>query len=189
MHWALPDYAARPNDEEIYNQMSRRNGLDVPLLVNSGRDDDPGVVGDEHNRMLESIGVTLSGRNVDRNGGDTSDVAHSIFQLANLARRKFAQHYQTGRKLDFTPAKRLEKVDCDNAGDRCNESKMNDEERFRVLDSLHIQHGRLTNREIAFILAIRAITGSTLPCTYICAPITGRPSYLFRRRRGKLLID
>ena len=79
----------------------------------------------------------------------------------------------------------LEKVDSDNG----NESEIVDDDTIQLLDSLHMQHGRLTNLEIGFILAIRAITGSSLACTYICAPITGRPSYLLRRKITKLLVD
>ena len=44
-----------------------------------------------------------SSRDVNGTVNVTSDVAHSIFQLATLARKKFAQHFQPGRKLDFSP--------------------------------------------------------------------------------------
>ena len=87
--------------------------------------------------------------------------------------------------MDFTPATLLEKPE----SDKGNESEIVDDNKIQVIVSLHMQHGRLTNLEIAFILAIRASTGSTLACTYICAPITGRTSYLLRRKITKLLID
>ena len=95
-------------------------------------------------------------RIVDPIGGAKSDVAQSIFQLATLARKKFAQLYQPGRKSIFTPATLLEKPD----SDKCDETDILEDNKIQLLDSLHIQHGRLRNREIAFILAIRAITGS-----------------------------
>ena len=83
-------------------------------------------------------------RIVDRSGGLTSDVAHLTILLATLARKKFAQHFQTGRKLDFAPATVREKIDCDNAGEKGDESEISEEERIQQ-DSLHIKHGRLTN--------------------------------------------
>ena len=84
-----------------------------------------------------------------------SEDAHTIFQLGTLARQKFAQHYQPGRKSRFTPATLLEKLE----SDKGDETDILEDDKIQLLDSLHIQHGRLTNREIAFILAIRAIHG------------------------------
>ena len=90
-------------------------------------------------------------------GGVTEDVAHSIFQLGTLARKKFAQHYQPGRKSIFTPATLLEMPD----SDKGDETDILEDDKIQLLDSLHMQHGRLTNLEIAFILSIRVITGSS----------------------------
>ena len=42
-----------------------------------------------------------------------SDLTHSIFLLATLGRKKFAQLFQPGRKLDSIPAILLEKLDSD----------------------------------------------------------------------------
>ena len=198
MNWSLPDYNAPLNAEEIYNQMCGRNGLVVELVGKSCRDAGNGMVVADRNGMVESSVVDRSEsdvarnssdvarkeRDVNPNGGVRSDVAHSIFQDATLAGKKFGKHFQPGRKLDFTTATLLEKLDSDNG----NESDIVDDDKIQLLDSLHMQHCGLTNLEIAFILAIRAITGSCLVCTYICAPITGRPSYLLRRKIAKLLI-
>ena len=150
MNWSLSDFTAPSNAQEIYKQMSARNGVDVALVSHGGSED-----------------------------------AHTIFQLGTLARKKFAQHYQPGRKSIFTPATLLEKTE----SDKGDETDILEDDKIQLLESLHMQHGRLTNREIAFILAIRAITGSILACTYICAPITGRPSYLLRRKITRLLVD
>ena len=95
--------------------------------------------------------------NVDGGSHDTSDVTQSIFQLATLARKKFAQHYQSGRKSIFRPETLLEKPES-NKGD---ETDILEDDKIQLLDSLHMEHGRLTNHEIAFILAIRAITESS----------------------------
>ena len=95
---------------------------------------------------------------VDGSSHVTSYVTHTIFQLATLPLKKFAQLFQLGRKLDFTPARLLEKLE----SDKGNESEIGDDDKIQILDSLHMQHGRLTNLEIAFILAIRAIRGSSL---------------------------
>ena len=155
MNWSLPDYTAPPNAEEIFNQMWERNGLDVALVGHNGSD--------ERNGKFERRGAEHNGRDVARNECDvdcsvgivdgcshlTSDVAHSIFQLASLARKKFAQHLQPGRKLIFTPRTLLEKLD----SDKGHESDIGDDDKIQLLDSLHIQHGRLTNLEIAFIMA------------------------------------
>ena len=127
MNWSLPDYTAPPDAEEIFNQMCRRNGLVDALVGNSGRDEAHGMVVADRKGMVESSVVERSESDVDRNendvarkesdvnpnGGVTSDVAHSIFQLATLARKKFAQHYQPGRKSIFTPATLLEKPESD----------------------------------------------------------------------------
>ena len=170
MNWSLPDYTAPPDAEEIFNQMCGRNGLDVEW------DDQRGL--EEGNSMVESSVVDPHESDVERNGRDvarnecdfdgsrrdvngkesivdgsshvTSDVTHSIFQLATLARKKFAKHFQPGRKLDITPATLLEKLD----SDKGNESEIGDDDMIQLLDSLHMQHGRLTNLEISFILAI-----------------------------------
>ena len=163
MNWSLLDFTARSNAEEIYKQMCGLNGVDVALVSHGGIEEGKGIV--ENNVR--------------------GDVAHSIFKRGTLARKKFAQHYQPGRKSIFTPATLLEKLD----SDKGDETDILDDHKIQLLDSLRIQHGRLTNLEIAFILAIRAITGSMLACTYICAPITGRPSYLLRRKITKLLVD
>ena len=127
----------------------------------------------------------------DRNGVDValvshggSEDAHTIFQLGTLARKKFAQHYQPGRKSIFTPATLLEKSE----SDKGDETDILEDDKIQLLDSLHIQHGRLTNREIAFILAIRAITVSNLACTHVCAPITGRFSYLLHQKIRKFSV-
>ena len=96
-------------------------------------------------------------RIVDPSGGVRSDVTHSIFQLATLARKKFAQHYQPGRKSIFTPPTLLEKPE----SYKVNETDILEDDKIQLLDSLHMQHGRLTNLEIAFILSIRAITASS----------------------------
>ena len=82
MNWSLPNFSAPSNAEEIYKQMCGRNGVDVVLVNNAGSEEGKGIV--ENNV--------------------TDDVAHSIFQLGSLARKKFAQHFQPGRKLVFTPA-------------------------------------------------------------------------------------
>ena len=199
MNWSLPDYTAPPDAEEIFNQMCGRHGLVVALVGNSGSDEGNGMIVADRKGMVESSVVERTESDVDRsesdaarkesdvnpNGGVTSDVAHTIFQLGTLARRKFAQHYQPGRKSIFTPATLLEKSE----SDKGDETDILEDDKIQLLDSLHIQHGRLTNREIAFIIAIRAITGSMLVCTYICAPITGRTSYLLRRKIAKLLVD
>ena len=132
--------------------MCDRNGVDVALVSHGGIEEGKGIV--ENNV--------------------TGDVAHSIFQLATLARKKFGQHYQPGRKLDFTPATIIEKPE----SDKGDETHIREDDKIQLLDSLHMQHGRLTILEIAFILAIREITGSVLACTYICAPITW-PPFLF----------
>ena len=118
-------------------------------------------------------------------GGVTSDIPHAIIQLPTLALKKLAHHFQQGRKLEFSPGTLLEKRD----SDKGNEFEIVADDKIQLLDSLHMQYGRLTNLEIAFILAIRAITGSSLACTYICGPIPGRPSYLLRRKITTLLID
>ena len=65
-----------------------------------------------------------------------SDVTHSIFQLATLARKKFAQHYQSGRKSIFTPETLLEKPESDMG----NETDILEDDKIQLLDSLHIQH-------------------------------------------------
>ena len=143
--------------------MCGRNGVDVALVRHGGSEEGKGIA----------------------ENSVTGDVAQSIFQLATLARKKFTQHYQPGRKSIFTPTTLLEK----HQSDKSDETVFLEDDKIQLLDSLHIQHGRLTNREIAFILAIRAITGSTLACTYICAPISSRPSYLLRRKNNKHLVD
>ena len=96
-------------------------------------------------------------RIVDPSGGLRSDVSHSIFHLATLGRKKFAQHYQSGRKSIFTPVTLLEK----SKSDKGDETDILEDDMIQLLDSLHLQHCRLTNLEIAFIVAIRAITGSS----------------------------
>ena len=101
-----------------------------------------------------------------------SDVAHSIFQLGTLARKKYAQHYQPGRKSIFTPATLLEKPE----SDKGDETEIRDDDKIQLLDSLHIQHGRLTNSEIAFILAIRAITGSSTHIFRTISPFVPAPT-------------
>ena len=123
--------------------MCGRNGVDFSLVSHGGSEEDKGIV--ENNV--------------------TGDVAHTIFQPPNLnltqsqstlPRKKFAQHYQPGRKSIFTPATLLEKPE----SDKGDETDILEDDKIQLLDSHHIQHGRLINREIAFILAIRAITGS-----------------------------
>ena len=69
---------------------------------------------------------------VSRNAGVTSDVVHSIFQIATLAWKNFAQFFQLGRKLDFTHATHLEKLEGDNAGEKGNESEIADEEKNQL---------------------------------------------------------
>ena len=68
-------------------------------------------------------------------GGVTSDVAHSIFQLTTFARKNFAQHYQPGRKLDYTPATLLEKPD----SNKLNEVEIVADDKIQLLHSLHMQ--------------------------------------------------
>ena len=202
-----------PDAEEIFDQMCGRNGVVVALVGNSRSNKGNGMVVAERNGMVEnsvidphyndvdcngsSVGCKESDVDGSRRGGNgkecivdgssqvTSDVTPSIFQIATLARKKIGQLFQPVRKLDFTPAKLLEKLN----SDKDNESDIVDDDKILLLDSVHMKHGRLTNLEIAFILAIRAITGSSLACTYICAPITGRPSYLLLRKIAKLVID
>ena len=177
----------------------RRNGLGAELVGKSCRDAGNGMVVADRNGMVDSSVVDPHENDVSRNERDvarkesdvnpnrgvTSEVAHSIFQVATLARKKFAKRFQPGRKLDFPPATLFEKLE----SDKGNENEIVDDDKIQLLDSLHMQHGRLTKLEIAFILAIRAITGSTLACTYICAPIIGRTSYLLRGKITKILID
>ena len=147
-------------------------------MERNGRDVDP----------KESI-VDRNGSIVDRTVNVTSDVTPSIFQLPTLSRKKFGQHFQPGRKLDFTPETLLEKLDCDNGGDKGNETELSDDEKIQLFDPLHIKQGVLRNLEIAFILPIPAITRSSRVCPYICARITGRTSYSLGRKIAKLLID
>ena len=104
--------------------------------------------------------VDGSRRDVNAAVNVRTDLAHSLYQVAPLPRKKFAQ---PGRKLDFIPSTLLEKHD----SDKGNEVEMIDDDKIELLVSLHMQHGLLTNLEIAFILAIRASTGpprtSSLP--------------------------
>ena len=186
--------------------MSGRNGLDVSLMGNSGKDDGKGMSVVERNGMVESCFFDPLESDVEGNGRDvagnecdvdrcrrdangtvnvTSDLAHSIFQLAPLARKMFPQMFQQGRKLDYSPARIQEKPD----SDKGNEVEIIDDHKIQLLDSLHLQNGRQTNLEIAFILIIRAIRGSTIACTYIRAPITRRPASLLPRKIAKPLID
>ena len=65
-----------------------------------------------------------------------SDLAHSIFQLASLALKKFAQLFQPGRKFDFTPATLIEKLDSDNRY----EVEIGADDKIQLLESLHLQH-------------------------------------------------
>ena len=117
MNWSLPDYTAPPNAEESYNQLCGRNGLDAGWYGNRVLVERNGVVergvicGDRNGRDVDRKESTVprsrrdvarNESNVDRSIHVTSDVAHSIFQLATLSRKKFAQHSQPGRKLDFT---------------------------------------------------------------------------------------
>ena len=118
MNWSLSDNTEAPNVEAIYKQMCGRNGLDVAFVSNSGNDERHGIVVVERNEMGENSAVDCkesgaernesdvnrSVSNVDHNGVLTSDVAHSIFQIATLAGKRFPQHFQTGRKLNVTPA-------------------------------------------------------------------------------------
>ena len=183
MNWSLPDYTAHPDAEEIINQMCGHNDLVVAMVGNSGRVVRNGIVessvGDPHENDVDCNGSSVGckesdvdGSRRDVNGKETivegsshvtSDVTYSIFQVGTLARKKFAQLFQPGRKLDFTPATLLEKPEFDKG----NETEIGDVNKIQLLVSLHMQHGRLRNLEIAFILAIRASTGSTLSCTYI----------------------
>ena len=124
MNWSLPDYTASPDAEEIYNQISWRNGLVVAMVGNSGRvvrnGMVDGIVGDPHENDVDcnrsSVGCKesdVAGSRRDVNGKESvvegsslvrSDVTHSIFQLGNLARKKFVHLFQPVRKLDFTHA-------------------------------------------------------------------------------------
>ena len=124
MNWSLPDYTARPDAEEIFSQMCGRNGLVVALVGNSGSVVRNGMVesrvGDPHENDVDCNGSSVgckesavAGSRRDVNGKEnivegsshvTSDVIHSIFQLGTLPRKTFAQLFQPGRKLYFTPA-------------------------------------------------------------------------------------
>ena len=185
MKWSLPDYTEPPDAEEIFNQMSRRNGLVVALVGNSGRVERNGMgessVVHPHENDVDCNGNSVGCRESDVDGSRrdvngtvivTSDVTHSIFQLATLARKKFAQLFQRGRKLDFTPATLLEKPD----SDKGNEVEIVDDDKIQLLDSLHMEHGRLTNLEIAFILAIRAITVSSTHIFSTISPFVPAPT-------------
>ena len=88
------------------------------------------------------------------NGGVTSDVTQSTFQIASIARKKFSKHFELGWKLDFPPGNLLEKLD----SDKCNQNEIGDDDKIQVLESVPRQHCQMTNLEIAFILAFRAIT-------------------------------
>ena len=186
--------------------MCGRNGLDVALMDNSGMDEGNGMIVVERNGIVENSVVDAHESDVERNGRDvarnesdvagggrdgnvtvnvTSDLDHSIFQVATLARKMFPQLFQPGRKLDFTHRKLLEKPE----SDKGNEVEIIDDHKIQLLDSLLMQHCRLTNLEIKLILAIRASWGSNRACTYIFDPIPGRPSYLFPRKIAKPLID
>ena len=210
MTWSAPDYTASPDADECYKQVCRRKGLDFWRDGNNVIVDHNEMVMTERNGMVErscadpkesyiqrnETDVERSVRDVDVTVSDdlcsfhvTCDVAQSIFQIATLARKKYAQHFHLGRKLYFTPAALLEKIDCDKADDKGIESESSDEENHQLLDTLHIKQGRTTIVEIAFILAIRELTGSSLGCTYICAPIPGRASYLLPRKFAKLISD
>ena len=133
---------------------SRRDVNGKESIVDGSRRDVDGTGSDA--RCSESD-VARKESDVNPNGGVRSDVTHSLFQLATLARKKFAQHYQSGRKSIFTPETLLEKPE----SDKGDETDILEDDKIQLLHSLPIQHGRVTNREIAFILAIRAITGSS----------------------------
>ena len=109
MNWSLPDYTAPLNAEEIFNQMWRRNGLVVALVGNSGRVERNGIgessVVHPHENDVARNGRDVASKESDVDGSRrdvngtvivTSDVTHSIFKLATLARKKFAQLFQPG---------------------------------------------------------------------------------------------
>ena len=169
-----------PHESDVDESRRHVNGKES--IVDGSRRDVNGTRSDARCSVRDFDGKQ---RIVDPSGGVRSDVTHTIFQLASLARKKFSQHYQPGRKSIFTPETLLEKPE----SDKVNETDILEDDKIQLLDSLHMQHGRLTNREIAFILAIRAITGSSVASTYICAHITRRPSYLLRLKISKLLVD
>ena len=87
------------NDVERNESIVHRNGRDVA----------------RNGSTVDRKKSNVDGSRRDANGTDnvTSDVTHSIFQLATLARKKLAQHFHPCRKLDFTPATLLEKLDSD----------------------------------------------------------------------------
>ena len=106
----------------------------------------------------------------------TGDVADTIFQLCTLARKNCTQHYQPGRKSIFTPATLLENPE----SDKCDETHILEHDKIQLLDSLHILQGRLKNREIAFNLAIRAITGSSTHILSTISSFVPAPTSAFR---------
>ena len=121
--------------------------------------------------------VDGSKRDVNATVNVTFDLNHSIFQLATLGRKKFAQLFQPGRKLEFTPATLLEKLDSGIG----NEVEIGDDDKIQLLHSLHLQHGRMPNLEIAFILPIRALRGSSTHIfstisSFVPAPTSALPS-------------
>ena len=145
------------NDVECNRSITRRNGSSVGCKesdVDGSRRDLNGTGSDASCSVRE---VDDKQRIVNPSGGLRSDVSHSIFHLATLGRKKFAQHYQSGRKSIFTPETLLEKAE----SDKGDESDILEDDKIQLLDSLHMQQGRLTNLEIAFILSIRAITSSS----------------------------
>ena len=108
-----------------------RNVLVVALVGESPRDDCNWMVSTHRKRMVESSAVARNERDiarnqsdVNRNGGLSSDVAHSTIQRVTVARKKFAKHFQPGRKLDFTPTTLLEKLD----SDKGNENEIGEDE-------------------------------------------------------------
>ena len=143
MNWSLSEYTAHLNAEEIFNKMCGRNALVVALVGNSCRIERNGMV---ERIPLERIGSDVSckesnvsrkesnvdGSRRDVNGTDnaTSVVHHSIFQRWTLARKRFSQEYQAVRKLDFTPANLLEKLD----SDKGDESEIGEDDMIRLLE-------------------------------------------------------
>ena len=75
---------APPNAEESYNQMCRRNGLDLGWYGKC-------VMVERNDTAM----VARNGSEVDRHVGFTCEIAHTNYKLASHSRKNFAQDFQS----------------------------------------------------------------------------------------------
>ena len=146
MNWSRLDYTAAHNAEKRYNQICGCNALDFRWYGSSGMLEPNDILLVDGNGGVEGSGadpkqndaewnerdVGRKESDVSRNAGLISDVAQAILQVATLARKRFAQNFQPGRKVHFTPATLVEKLDGDNAADKSNESLIGDDDKIQL---------------------------------------------------------